>query len=313
MSNRRKFIQQIASVSAISILSPTKLLANTDTIEHLCIMHTNDVHSHIEPFPIDHKKYPGMGGVARRAELITKIRSEVKHTLLLDAGDMFQGTPYFNYYGGELEFKLMNAMKYDAATIGNHDFDNGVDGLAKQAKIADFKLLSANYNFEDTPMKGLTKPYDIFNKGKFKVGVFGLGIELKGLVDPKMYGETKHNSPIEISQKISRYLRHTKGCNLIICLSHLGLKYESKQVSDIALAEECSEIDIILGGHTHTFVDKPIEIRSNIGKSTYISQVGWAGLMLGRMDVKLELETNRLVIKSQSERISQKTSFSCLR
>lgn len=302
MSNRRKFIQQIASVSALSLVNPAKLLANTET-EHLCIMHTNDVHSHIEPFPLEHKKYPGMGGVARRAELVNKIRSEVSHTLLLDAGDMFQGTPYFNYYGGELEFKLMNAMKYDAATIGNHDFDNGVDGLAKQAKIADFKLLSANYNFENTPMKGLSKPYQVFNKGKFRIGVFGLGIELKGLVDPKMYGKTGYISPINIARELSDYLRNIKGCNLIICLSHLGLKYNTNQVSDMVLARQCSEIDIIIGGHTHTFLEKPIEIRSNIDKSIYICQVGWAGLMLGRIDVKLESKTNTLVVKSQSENI----------
>ena len=302
MSNRRKFIQQIASVSALSLVNPTKLLANTET-EHLCIMHTNDVHSHIEPFPLEHKKYPGMGGVARRAELVNKIRSEVSHTLLLDAGDMFQGTPYFNYYGGELEFKLMNAMKYDAATIGNHDFDNGVDGLAKQAKIADFKLLSANYNFENTPMKGLSKPYQVFNKGKFRIGVFGLGIELKGLVDPKMYGKTGYISPINIAKELSDYLRNIKGCNLIICLSHLGLKYNTNQVSDMVLARQCSEIDIIIGGHTHTFLEKPIEIRSNIDKSIYICQVGWAGLMLGRIDVKLESKTNTLAVMSQSENI----------
>lgn len=302
MSNRRKFIQQIASLGAVSFLNPTELLAGRET-ESLCIMHTNDVHSHIEPFPLNHKKYPGMGGVARRAELINKIRTEVTHTLLLDAGDMFQGTPYFNYYGGELEFKLMNAMKYDAATIGNHDFDNGVDGLAKQARIANFKLLSANYDFEETSMKGLTKPYHIFKRGTFTIGVFGLGIELKGLVDPKMYSETKHKEPIEIAQKLSSYLRNTKGCNLIICLSHLGLKYESKQVSDTILAEQCSEIDIILGGHTHTFLDKPIEICTSLGKTTYISQVGWAGIKLGRIDVKLQNDTNSLVFKNQSENI----------
>jgi len=266
-------------------------------------MHTNDVHSHIEPFPKDHKKYPGMGGVAKRARLINKIRSEVRHTLLLDAGDMFQGTPYFNYYGGELEFKLMNAMNYDAATIGNHDFDNGVDGLAKQAKIANFKLLSANYNFEDTPMKGLTKPYQIFNKGKFKIGVFGIGIELKGLVDPKMYGKTSYSEPLKIAKELCDYLRNIKGCNLIICLSHLGLEYSTNQVSDRVLAKECSEIDIILGGHTHTFVDKPIEIQSSLGKATYISQVGWAGIKLGRVDVKIKSSSNRLVINSQSENI----------
>ena len=130
MTNRRSFIKKIAGISAASLINPVGLLASNDT-EHLCIMHTNDVHSHIEPFPNDHKRYPGMGGVAKRAKLINKIRTEVSQTLLLDAGDMFQGTPYFNYFGGEIEFKLMNAMKYDAATIGNHDFDNGVDGLAQ--------------------------------------------------------------------------------------------------------------------------------------------------------------------------------------
>jgi 5'-nucleotidase len=302
MSNRRTFIKQIASVSALGLANPSKLIAGNNT-EHLCIMYTNDVHSHIEPFPKDHKKYPGMGGVAKRAKLINKIRSEVTHTLLLDAGDMFQGTPYFNYYGGEIEFKLMNAMKYDAATIGNHDFDNGVDGLAKQAKMANFKLLNANYNFEDTAMKGLSKPYQIFNKGKFKIGVFGLGIELKGLVDPKMYGKTTHSAPIKVAKELSQYLRKTKDCNLIVCLSHLGLQYESNQVSDLRLAEQCSELDIILGGHTHTFLEKPIEIVSDTGKFTYVSQVGWAGINLGRIDVYIKNEANTLEIKAVSERI----------
>jgi len=287
MSNRRIFIQQIASLSAVGLIKPTELIASNDS-EHLCIMHTNDVHSHIEPFPTNHSKYPGMGGVAKRAKLINKIRSEVEHTLLLDAGDMFQGTPYFNYYGGEIEFKLMNAMKYDAVTIGNHDFDNGIDGLARQAKNAQFKLLSANYNFENTPMRGFTKPYHIFNKGKFKIGVFGLGIELNGLVDPKMYGKTTYTDPIKEAQNQAKFLRENKGCNLIICLSHLGLKYDDDKVSDIVIAKRCSAIDIIIGGHTHNFLKKPIETLSKSGKYTYINQVGWAGLYLGRIDVKLK-------------------------
>jgi 5'-nucleotidase len=266
-------------------------------------MHTNDVHSHIEPFPKDHKRYPGMGGVAKRAKLINKIRTEVPQTLLLDAGDMFQGTPYFNYFGGEIEFKLMNAMKYDAATIGNHDFDNGVDGLARQAKNAEFKLLSANYNFEHTPMKGLTQPYHIFTKGKFTVGVFGLGVELKGLVDPKMFGNTAYEPAVKTAEKVSNYLRHEKECNLIICLSHLGLKYETNQVSDMVLAEHCSEIDIILGGHTHDFIESPIEIQSKNGQNTYISQVGWAGIKLGRIDVYLNSATNKPLVKSEIQDI----------
>jgi len=302
MSNRRDFIKQVASIGTIGLINPTELIASNDS-EHLCIMHTNDVHSHIEPFPNNHSKYPGMGGVAKRAQLINKIRSEVAHTLLLDAGDMFQGTPYFNYYGGELEFKLMNAMKYDAATIGNHDFDNGVDGLAKQVTNAKFKLLSANYNFENTPMKGLTEPYHIFNKGKFKIGVFGLGIELNGLVDPKMYGKTDYNDPILEAQNQVQFLRKNKACNLIICLSHLGLEYNTNKASDRVLAKQCPEIDIILGGHTHTFLEKPIEIYSNIGKTTYISQVGWAGVKLGRIDVYIKNDAKTLIIKGQNNAI----------
>ena len=302
MTNRRSFIKKIAGISAASLINPVELLASNDT-EHLCIMHTNDVHSHIEPFPKNHKRYPGMGGVAKRAKLINKIRTEVSQTLLLDAGDMFQGTPYFNYFGGEIEFKLMNAMKYDAATIGNHDFDNGVDGLARQAKNAEFKLLSANYNFDHTPMKGLTQPYHIFTKGKFTVGVFGLGVELKGLVDPKMYGNTVYEPAVKTAKKISNYLRHEKECNLIICLSHLGLKYETNQVSDMVLAEHCPEIDIILGGHTHDFIESPIEIQSKNGQNTYISQVGWAGIKLGRIDVYLNSATNKPLVKSEIQDI----------
>ena len=283
MSSRRNFIQKIASISALGLINPTKLLANTNP-EHLCIMHTNDVHSHIDPFPENHKKYPGMGGVAKRAKLIQEIRSRCQHTLLLDAGDMFQGTPYFNYFGGELEFKLMNAMKYDAATLGNHDFDNGIDCLAQQAKIGNFKLLNANYNFDKTPMNGLTQPNHIFYKGKFKIGVFGIGIELNGLVDPKMFGKTIYNDPIKEAKYQAEFLKK-KGCNLIICLSHLGLKYDSKKVSDTILAESCSYIDIVIGGHTHSFLENPIEINSKIAGKTFINQVGWAGINLGIIDV----------------------------
>lgn len=291
MTNRRHFIQQIASISALGLVYPTDLLANNNP-EHLCIMHTNDVHSHIDPFPENHKKYPGMGGVARRAKLIQEIRSKSQHTLLLDAGDMFQGTPYFNYFGGELEFKLMNAMNYDAATLGNHDFDNGIDSLARQAKRATFKLLNANYNFDKTPMNGLTQSYQIFNKGKFKIGVFGIGIELRGLVDPKMFGNTIYNDPIKEAKYQAEFLKN-QGCNLIICLSHLGLKYDSKKVSDTILAESCSYIDIVIGGHTHSFLEKPIEIDSKTRGKTYINQVGWAGINLGIIDVYREKSSSK--------------------
>ena len=124
--------------------------------------------------------------MAQRAGLINSIREKEDHVLLLDAGDIFQGTPYFNFYGGELEFKLMSTMKYDAATLGNHDFDNGLIGLKKQLPFAKFPFLIANYDFSKTILKDKFNPYKIFNKGGIKIGVFGIGIELEGLV-PKNY------------------------------------------------------------------------------------------------------------------------------
>jgi 5'-nucleotidase len=185
---RRNFIQKTAASSAFLGLGGL-LLSSFKTLDtkHLTILHTNDVHSYIDPFPANHPKNPNMGGVARRAALIENIRKENPNVLLLDAGDIFQGTPYFNYYGGELEFKLMSMMKYDLATIGNHDFDNGIEGLYNQLPNANFEFVSANYDFKNTVMDGHVNPYKIFNKGGIKVGVFGLGIRLDGLVDKKSF------------------------------------------------------------------------------------------------------------------------------
>ena len=161
MKNRRDFIKQ-ASLGALGLsLMPNNLFAENDLIK-LTILHTNDMHSHIEPFTSGRNK--GLGGMAERAALIKKIREDSEHVLLLDAGDIFQGTPYFNMYGGELEFKLMSKMKYDAATIGNHDFDNGLDGLKSQLPFADFPFLCANYDFSDSILNGQFKPYKIFKK-----------------------------------------------------------------------------------------------------------------------------------------------------
>ena len=171
MNNRRYFIKKGGLAILGFSLAPHISLSSNKEIK-ITILHTNDMHSHIHPFKAG--KYKGMGGIAERATIIKKIRKVEENILLFDAGDIFQGTPYFNYYGGELEFKLMSEMKYDAATLGNHDFDNGIDGLAKQAKNAKFKLLSANYNFKNTPMKNLTKSFHVFNKGKFDLNTLWL-------------------------------------------------------------------------------------------------------------------------------------------
>jgi 5'-nucleotidase len=283
---RRDFIEKTAASTAILSLGLSMSSFTTAEVKKITILHTNDVHSHIDPFPADDPRNPNMGGVARRASLIENIRKENPNVLLLDAGDIFQGTPYFNYYGGELEFKLMSMMQYDASTIGNHDFDNGVEGLYAQMPHAKFEFLSANYDFKNTVMDGLVKPYKIFNKNGVKIGVFGIGIELDGLVDKKMYKETVYNDPIESAVEMVRILKKEQKCDLIICLSHLGYQYKNdpNKICDLQLAALTEDIDLIIGGHTHTFLDKPTVTKNRIGEEVLVNQVGCYGINLGRID-----------------------------
>ena len=291
---RRNFIKNTAATSALLSLSGLSLSSFSSIKEKkITILHTNDVHSHIDPFPENHPRNPSMGGVARRANIIEQIRKEEENVLLLDAGDIFQGTPYFNYYGGELEFKLMSMMKYDLATLGNHDFDNGIDGFFAQLPNANFDFVSANYDFKNTELNGIVKPYKTFLKDGIKIGVFGLGIELEGLVDKKLYKETKYYNPIEVATDITKTLKETEKCDLIICLSHLGFDYknEKDKPSDLKLAATTQDIDLIIGGHTHTFLDKPVIKTNKVGKQVVINQVGAYGINLGRIDFYFSDET----------------------
>jgi len=252
--------------------------------KHITILHTNDVHSHIDPFSKNHHKYANRGGVSKRFGLIEHIRKENPNTLILDAGDSFQGTPYFNFYGGELEFKLMSKMGYHASTIGNHEFDNGIDNITAQLQHAKFDMLNANYDLSNTSLDGLVKPHQIYEIDGIKIGVFGLGIELEGLVAKNLYKEAKYLDPLEITRDQVRILKQELNCDLIICLSHLGYTYDSDKIDDLKLAENTSGIDLIIGGHTHTFLDKPTKVTNKSGKITLVNQVGWAGLNLGRLD-----------------------------
>lgn len=288
--NRRKFLHQTSVASALVGLNGIATLSSLSSAaakqKTITILHTNDVHSHIDPFGPEDGRNANKGGVARRATLIENIRKENPNTLLLDAGDIFQGTPYFNYYGGELELKLMSMLKYDLATIGNHDFDNGIDGLYAQMPNANFDFVSANYDFKNTVLDTQVNPYKIFVKDNIKIGVFGLGIELKGLVSKKHYKETVYNNPIEIAQDMSRILKEEKRCDLVICLSHLGYYYKNnpETVSDLILARKTKDIDLIIGGHTHTFLPKPTIERNADDKNVLINQVGCYGLYVGRVD-----------------------------
>ena len=284
---RRDFIQKTAASSVVLGLSNIGIntIISPET-KKITILHTNDVHSHIDPFPADHPRNANMGGAARRAALIESIRKEEENVLLLDAGDIFQGTPYFNYYGGELEFKLMSMMQYDLATMGNHDFDNGIDGFYSQLPHAEFEFVSANYDFKNTVLYEIVKPYKIFNKDGIKIGIFGLGVELDGLVDKKLYKETVYNNPIEVAQDMTKILKEEQKCDLVICLSHLGYSYKNEpyKVSDLELAKKTKNIDLIIGGHTHTFLEKPVVEKNSEGKDVLINQVGCYGINLGKID-----------------------------
>ena len=281
---RRKFIQSSGLALGGLMVSPNLLAApDLKKTTKITILHTNDTHSNIDAFPANHAKYANLGGVSRRHELIQKIRSQEENVLLLDAGDIFQGTPYFNRFGGVLEMKLMSHLGYDAATMGNHDFDGGLDGFLKAKEFANFPFICSNYDFTNTILDGQTKSHHIFEKGGLKIGVFGLGIALNGLVSELQFKETKHLDPIEMAQESIKKLKEAK-VDLIICLSHLGYEYATEKISDRKLAQKTDGIDLIIGGHTHTFLEKPTVEYNLGGNITLVNQVGWAGVQLGRVD-----------------------------
>ena len=290
MQSRRRFFKTFGSAALLTGIGalPLEALAKEPEFMTLTILHTNDVHSRIEPFESGRNK--GYGGVSRRAALIKKIRSEQEHVLLLDAGDIFQGTPYFNFFGGELEFKLMEKLKYDAATIGNHDFDGGIDGLYKQLPNITFPLINANYDFSDTIMHDSVKPYQIFQKGDIKIGILGVGIELEGLVPKSLYKNTIYQDPIESANYYAKVLKHEEKCDYVICLSHIGYYFRNDptKINDKMLAAESEDIDLIIGGHTHTFMREPDLIKNKNNEPVMVHQVGWAGIVLGRIDVVFE-------------------------
>lgn len=291
---RRNFIKTLAGSTAYLGLAgiPFNAFSKKETIQ-LTILYTNDNHSHIDQFPEDDPKYPGLGGAARKAATIKKIRSEQENVLLFDAGDILQGSPYYNLYKGELEFKLMSKMGYDASTIGNHEFDNGLDQLAGQMKHMNFPFIISNYDFSNTPMKGKTIRYKIFDKSGIKVGVFGLGIELDGLVNKRMYGNTVFSDPEATAAQMSFMLKKEKKCDLVICISHLGYKYRSKKVSDHVIAKKSKYIDVIIGGHTHSFFDRALTYKNSDGKEIMVCQAGCYGVRMGRLDYFFEKKSKK--------------------
>lgn len=310
-TNRREFLRTFTGGGAL--LGLGFLTSGFSSVKKekvkIVILHTNDVHSHLEPFPANDPKYAGLGGIERRAALIRAIKAKEPNVILLDAGDIFQGTPYFNMFGGEVEMKAMSAMGYDATAIGNHDFDGGMDNLAKQLQHATFPMLVANYDFTGTPMEGKTVPYKIFEHQGIKTGVFGLGIEMAGLVDSRLYGKTIYLDPIVKAAEMVNVLRDQKKCDVVVCLSHLGFKYDNDKVSDMVLAKKSRGIDVIIGGHTHTFLDKGTTVKNREDKDVVVTQVGWAGIRLGKIEVLTDKNSKAKSIDTASVNISHRAQF----
>ena len=250
--------------------------------KEIVILHTNDTHSRIEPLPKTDKYSANKGGVVRRSTYIDQVRKENKNVLLFDAGDFLQGTPYFNLFKGEIEVKSMNHMGYDAVTLGNHEFDYGLDVLEEVARLAKLPIVSSNYDFSETKLNGLIKPYIIIKKGGVKIGVIGINIQPKGLIAANNYKGVKYLDPIKTANDMAQMLKVDHKCDMVICISHLGYN------PDLNLAESTTGIDLIIGGHSHTFMKTP-SIRKNIDENdVLVFQTNGRGVYVGRIDVKLE-------------------------
>lgn len=255
----------------------------------ITILHTNDTHSQIDPLPANDRQYPDKGGVARRATLVKRVRQENPNTLLIDAGDVFQGTPYFNFYKGEVEYKAMSLIGYDVGTLGNHDFDNGVDALAAAMKFAKFEFVSANYDVHGTPLESRVKPYVVRVIGGVRVGLFGLGVSPDNLITPENFKGVKYNDPVKASRDVVKTLRERERCTLVVGMSHLGFYPNPREgeIGDTQIAAQVDGIDFIASGHTHTFMKQPVITKTPSGGNTIIFQVGRSGIYVGRVDLKI--------------------------
>lgn len=256
--------------------------------KELLIFHTNDMHSRVEPFSDDYQDtlLAGKAGMVRRATFIRQQRKEHPDLLLFDSGDFSQGTPYYNMFKGEVEIKLMNAMKYDAGTIGNHEFDFGLDNMARLFKMADFPIVCANYDVRGTVLEGLVKEYTVIEREGVRIGVFGLGAPLDGLVAAHCYGNVKYEDPVSEAQRIADILKNQEKCDLIICLSHLG--WMEDQFSDIELIENTRNIDVVLGGHSHSYFTEPKFYKNLDGVDVPVQQMGKNAAFVGKMVLKLQ-------------------------
>ncbi|MCI1719614.1 MAG: metallophosphoesterase [Bacteroidales bacterium] len=276
-------MKKIISIFSVAV-TVLAFAATSSCAQDLVILHTNDTHSQIEPENAGPAK--GLGGYERRENFINSVRKENKHVLLMDAGDFSQGTPYFTLYKGDVEIELMNALKYDVACIGNHEYDNGQEELARRIKNAHFPVLCANYDFSKTPLNDVVKPYAILHKAGKKIGVIGLSVRLRGLVSPATIANMEFLHPYKIVNKYAAYLKNQEHCDLVIVLSHCGMLNGSEQnPSDDMIAQNTENVDFIIGGHSHTYIEQQRIYKNKAGKDVVVVQDGERGEHIARLNI----------------------------
>jgi len=278
-------IIRVRSLIILLVISTITLPAQQKI--NLVILHTNDTHSQVDPTEKSTLKTADMGGYARRMGLIAQIREQEKNVLLVDAGDYSQGTPYFNFFNGRVEIDAMNRMKYDAGTLGNHEFDNGIDTLAVVLKSALFPMISSNYMLDKISLFPIVKKYVILEKAGLRIGIMALDVNPESLIFDKNYRGLVYQDPVEKANEVSELLKKKEKCDVIICLSHLGSDGTKKGVNDFEIARKTRYIDVIIGGHSHTLITNTT-VKNAAGKPMVIAQMGKSGLYLGRVDLELE-------------------------
>lgn len=256
--------------------------------KQLVILHTNDTHSCIYPLNkhLADTMLAGRGGFIRRAVMVGEERGKHPNLLLLDSGDFSQGSSYYTLYKGDVEVGLMNLMRYDAATIGNHEFDFGVENMARLFKKADFPIVCANYDFTGTALEGLVRPYVVLKRDGLRIGVFGLSPELDGLVLAESCVGVKYNDPVKAANDVAKTLKEKEKCDIVICLSHLG--WELAGLDDTELMPQLRNVDIVLGGHSHTYFKNMEYVKDLDGREIPNDQNGKHGIYVGKIVVDFD-------------------------
>ncbi|MBQ9202219.1 MAG: metallophosphatase [Bacteroidales bacterium] len=261
----------------------------TDSVT-LIILHTNDTHSRLDPLPENSSSYAGRGGILRRDALFRRQRQQAERqgaaVLTVDAGDFCQGTPYYNFFDGQVEVDMMNRLGYQAVTLGNHEFDKGTETLAKALKNASFKVVCSNYDLSASALKALVVPWTVIETGGLRIGLVGACPDLKNLVMPSHREGVVYQPPVAPISRYATMLKEEQHCDLVVCLSHLG--HDNSGSSDLSLARESVGVDVIIGGHSHTFLKEPVVCLNSRGEEVIVSQMGRDGVYVGRIELKVK-------------------------